>query len=133
MKLTTKQKMQIEQLYERESLTDNLTDTDAQALLKWAEQQILSSRPAELVTAAVSAANASGEQGAQQLVTQAASFLSKQLAARGMAAAPEGTGSTLTSSSPESSPAESTTDHSSPSEPQSRTIRARPASRRKKK
>ena len=121
--------MQIEQLHERESLTDNLTDTDAQALLKWAEQQILSKTPAELVTAAVNAANTSGIQGAQALVTQASSFLNNQLAARGMSAAPKSTLSAETSSSSDS-PA---SDQAARTEPQSPPLRARPASKRKKK
>ncbi len=83
--------MAIERLYENESLTDNLTDQDAKALLEWAQQQIISNTEGEMVTAAVSAANASGEQGVQALLTQASTFLAQELTVRGMntARAPE--------------------------------------------
>ena len=76
--------MAIERLYENESLTDNLTDQDAKALLEWAQQQIISNTEGEMVTAAVSAANASGEQGVQALLTQASTFLAQELTVRGM-------------------------------------------------
>ncbi len=72
----------IERLYENEALTDNLTDTDAKALLKWAEQQILASQNSELVTAAVSHANQSGSEGVQALLADAGAFLAQAMQTR---------------------------------------------------
>ena len=78
----------IERLYENESLTDNLTDTDAKALLKWAEKQILASQNSELVTAAVSHANQSGSEGVQALLADADIFLAQALQTRDNETAP---------------------------------------------
>lgn len=66
---------QIERLYENESLTDNLTDTDARALLQWAEEQIRGRTDGALVTAAVRNANQSGTEGVQALLAHAQAFL----------------------------------------------------------
>lgn len=87
MELTPDQENAIARLYENESLTENLTDQDARALLEWAQGQIAASTDDTLVRAAVSAANASGEQGVQALVTQASTFLAQELAARDINAA----------------------------------------------
>lgn len=84
--MTLEQQALIERLYENESLTDNLTDTDAQALLKWAAEQIQNDADGELVTAALGNANQSGVAGVQALVTQASSFLTQALHARAQAA-----------------------------------------------
>lgn len=84
MELSSEQKRSIERLYENESLTDNLTDDEAKAVLNWAQEQITANHSGELVTAAVSAANQSGEQGAQALLAQANVFLVQELNARGM-------------------------------------------------
>jgi hypothetical protein len=81
MELTSEQKMKVERLIENESLTDNLMDDDAKALLEWAQQQIIANRDDTLVRAAVSAANQSGEEGAQALVAHANTFLAQELAA----------------------------------------------------
>jgi hypothetical protein len=89
MELSSQQKMSIERLYENESLTDNLTDQEAKAVLQWAQQQIASNTDGELVKAAVSAANQSGEQGAQALLAQATTFLVQELQARGVNTARE--------------------------------------------
>lgn len=78
MKLTSSKKNAIAQLYENESLTSNLTDSDAHALLEWAQNQITANADSKLVQAAVSAANASGIQGAPQLLAQAAAFLAQR-------------------------------------------------------
>ncbi|GEM_PF-2323305 len=83
--MTSEQQALIERLYENESLTDNLTDTDAQALLKWAAEQIQNDADGELVTTALGNANQSGVAGAQALVTQASSFLTQALHARAQA------------------------------------------------
>ncbi len=88
MALTPEQRMQIERLYENESLTDNLDDASAQAVLKWAEEQIRADTASQLVTAAVSAANQSGAQGVQALLVEAGTFLARELAVAGKAAAP---------------------------------------------
>ena len=85
--MTPEQQALIERLYENESLTDNLTDADAQALLKWAEEQIRNETDGELVTAAVSNANQSGAEGVQALLTQASTFLVHELHAREVSAA----------------------------------------------
>lgn len=82
MDLNPNQTAVIERLRENESLTDNLTDSDASVLLDWAEKQILANTDGELVTAAVSAANQSGQNGAEALLAQAAAFLSQELAGR---------------------------------------------------
>jgi hypothetical protein len=86
MELTPEQENAIARLYENESLTENLTDRDAQALLEWAQGQIVANTDDALVRAAVSAANSSGEQGVQALVTQASTFLAKELEVREAAA-----------------------------------------------
>lgn len=83
MKLTSAQKNAIEQLYENESLTSNLTDDDAHALLDWAQNQITANADSNLVKAAVSAANASGIHGAAQLLAQAAAFLAQRAGTSG--------------------------------------------------
>lgn len=80
--MTPEQQALIEQLYENESLTANLTDGDAKAVLAWAQQQIIADADGELVRAAVSAANESGQAGAQTLITQAANFLAQELQVR---------------------------------------------------
>ncbi len=84
MKLTPEQQARIDRLYENESLTDNLTDGDAKALLDWAQKQIVADTDGELVTAAVRAANESGVQGAETLVAQANAMLTQELTARAM-------------------------------------------------
>jgi len=84
MKLTAQQRAALERLHESESLTDNLTDADAQALLDWAQQQIIADTDGDLVRAAVNAANTSGAQGAQILLAQANATLAQELAARAM-------------------------------------------------
>jgi DNA primase len=84
MKLTAQQRAALERLHESESLTDNLTDADAQALLEWAQQQIIADTDDDLVRAAVNAANTSGAQGAQILLMQANATLAQELAARAM-------------------------------------------------
>ncbi len=82
MELTPEQKISIERLYENESLTDNLTDNDARAVLEWAQQQIIAETDGELVKQAVRAANQSGETGVASLIAQASAFLGPALAAR---------------------------------------------------
>lgn len=84
MELTPEQKMSIERLYENESLTDNLMDADAKALLEWAQQQIISDADGELVKQAVSVANQSGVEGVQALINNASTFLAQELTARGL-------------------------------------------------
>lgn len=79
MELTPEQKMSVERLYENESLTDNLVDQDAKALLEWAQAQIVANTDEALVRAAVHAANQSGQEGAQALVAQASTFLDREL------------------------------------------------------
>lgn len=79
---TPEQKLAIERLYENESLTENLTDGDARALLDWAEQQIAANTDDQLVQAAVSAANQSGQAGVQSLLLSANSFLAQEVSAR---------------------------------------------------
>ncbi|MBI4674583.1 MAG: hypothetical protein HY741_23305 [Chloroflexi bacterium] len=69
----------IERLYENESLTSNLTDAEAKPLLQWAEAQIRDGANAELVIAAVNAANQSGAEGIQALLVQARAFLKQHL------------------------------------------------------
>lgn len=90
--MTPEQKMNIERLYENESLTDNLNDADAKGLLQWAEQQITANTKAEVVTAAVQAANASGAQGVQALVSQASAFLAQAVAPGMVSPAAENSG-----------------------------------------
>jgi len=80
--MTPEQQALIEQLYENESLTDNLSDVDAKALLKWAEEQVRNETDGGLVAAAVNNANQSGVEGAQALLTQASAFLVQELHAR---------------------------------------------------
>lgn len=82
MELTEQQKLQLGRLHENESLTDNLTDSDARALLQWADLQIRSDTDGDLVTAAVSAANQSGVEGAPNLLANAAAYLARELEAR---------------------------------------------------
>lgn len=85
MDLTPEQQARLARLYENESLTDNLTDTDAKAVLEWAQRKILGgAAEADLVTAAVSAANQSGEEGAAALLLQADDFLAQEIKARTM-------------------------------------------------
>lgn len=84
MELSSEQKSSLERLYENESLTDNLTDADAKAVLQWAQQQIIADTDGDLVRAAVNAANESGQAGAQLVVMQAANFLTQELQARAM-------------------------------------------------
>src|SRR5205809_4788972 len=88
MALTFDQRNAIERLRENESLTDNLTDTDARALLDWAQKQIIANTDSTLVQAAVSAANASGLEGVQLLLAQASTFLAQQLAAHSATSPP---------------------------------------------
>lgn len=80
MELTPEQQNAIARLYENESLTENLNDQEARALLEWAQGQIAANTDDSLVRAAVSAANSSGEQGVQALVTEASTFLARELA-----------------------------------------------------
>jgi hypothetical protein len=91
----------IERLYENESLTDNLHDADAKALLKWAEEQIRNNTDGELVTAAVSTTNQSGTEGVQALLSQASAFLAQASQAQAVNAAPdaENTGATTSTQS----------------------------------
>jgi hypothetical protein len=77
----------IERLYENESLTDNLTDAEAKALLRWAEEQIQHDTADSIVTAAVRAANQSGVEGVQALLAQANAFLVQALHAQAVSAA----------------------------------------------
>ncbi len=91
MELSSEQKMALERLYENESLTDNLADADAKALLQWAQKQILDNTDSELVATAVRAANESGEMGVQAVIAQAASVLTQELTARQMNTAPKTT------------------------------------------
>lgn len=94
------QQVLIERLYETESLTDNLTDTDAKALLKWAEGQIRNDTNGEIVIAAVGAANASGTQGVQALVAQANAFVVQQLNVAAQASTQTQSGATDITSAP---------------------------------
>lgn len=81
MELTPEQKKEIERLHENESLTDNLDDASAQALMKWAEDRITANTDSQLVTAAVSAANQSGEASVEALVGNASAFLAQAASA----------------------------------------------------
>ncbi len=83
MELNREQRAHIEQLQETESLTDNLTDTEARALLDWAQTQIASNADLDSVKSALSAANASGEAGIEPLLARAAAFLNTQVGTRG--------------------------------------------------
>lgn len=87
MELTLAQQNAIARLYENESLTENLDDQSARALLEWAQGQIVANIADALVRAAVSAANSSGEQGVQALVATASTFLAQEIEARDAATA----------------------------------------------
>lgn len=87
MELTPEQQNAIARLYENESLTENLDDQSARALLEWAQGQIVANTDDALVRAAVSAANTSGEQEVQALVTTASTFLAQEISARDAATA----------------------------------------------
>lgn len=133
MELTSEQKMQIERLYENESLTDNLTDADARAVLQWAQQQILAATDGEMVAAAVRAANESGETGVAQLVAQADTFLAHELEARGMNGARDTSAAspTMLTESDASTPVSSQSDASTPMSSEtdaSQELNARPVS-----
>lgn len=91
----------IERLYENESLTDNLTDTDAKALLQWAEAQLRGNTNESVVTAAVSFANSSGGADTSALLAQAQAFLTKELHAQEITAARP---TAASDASPEQSP-----------------------------
>ncbi len=99
----------VERLYENESLTDNLDDADAKALLQWAEQQIRSDTDGTLVTAAVSFANQSGTAGVQALLLQADTFLAQEISARAANAAPPAPTQTETQEANRQAPRESET------------------------
>jgi hypothetical protein len=79
MELTPEQSSALDRLAENESLTDNLTDEPARALLDWAQQQILKNFDSQIVTAAVSAANQEGDASAQTVVNRASKFLSQAI------------------------------------------------------
>lgn len=74
---TEEQLAALERLREHESLTDNLTDAPAKALLNWAEQQILRGVPADSVFAAVRAANRSAAQSDESALAVAQAALEK--------------------------------------------------------
>lgn len=84
MELSEEKKQRLERLSENESLTDNLTDDDARALLKWAEQQILSDVDGELVASAVRSANQSGVKDSNALLAEASAALAQELKLRGI-------------------------------------------------
>ncbi len=86
MELTPEQQDAIARLYENESLTENLDDQSARALLEWAQGQIAANADDSLVRAAVSAANSGSERGAEAVVLQADGFLAQALALRADAA-----------------------------------------------
>lgn len=60
MALTAAQQVALERLQEDESLTSELTDATARALLQWGEEQIRAGVPGDAVLAALRAANHSG-------------------------------------------------------------------------
>jgi len=109
MDLTPEQKRGIERLHENESLTDNLDDASAQALLDWAEDRIRADTDSSLVTAAVSAANQSGEASVQALVNNASAFLAQELSVRTQAGAPGEGGASAPAPLAESAPQDSAT------------------------
>lgn len=72
----------IERLYENESLTDNLSDAGAKALLGWAEAQLRENTNEAMVTAAVGFANTSASADTSALLAQAQTFLKQELHAQ---------------------------------------------------
>lgn len=89
MELTPEQKMSVARLYDNESLTDNLMDQDAKAMLEWAQEQIIANKDEALVKAAVRAANLSGQEGAHTLIAHANAFLDQEAAERAKSRARE--------------------------------------------
>ena len=88
MALTEQQTAAIERLRENESLTGNLTDKPATAVLTWAEEQIKASAVYEDVVAAVKAANRTGAEDVDEALGAAQKSLATALAARGMTLTP---------------------------------------------
>lgn len=72
----------IERLYENESLTDNLGDAGAKALLGWAEAQLRENTNEAMVIAAVSFANTNAGADTSALLAQAQTFLKQELRAQ---------------------------------------------------
>lgn len=70
-----RQRDALERLHSNESLTDNLTDDAARAVLKLAEQRILEGVPGETVFEAVSAANNSGAETPEAALAQVTAAL----------------------------------------------------------
>lgn len=108
MALTDQQAAAIERLRENESLTGNLTDKPAMAVLAWAEEQIHASAVYEDVVAAVRAANRTGTEDVDEALGAAQKSLVAALAARGVTLAPPPA---------ETTPAPSPSVDAAPSEP----------------
>lgn len=78
MKLSREQRQAISRLREHEGLTGNLIDAPASAVLKWAEEQIKSNVPEDLVVSAVRTVNQRGVESADEAVAIAADTLEQQ-------------------------------------------------------
>ncbi len=86
MALTEQQAAAIERLRENESLTGNLTDKPAMAVLAWAEEQIKASAVYEDVVAAVRAANRTGTEDIDEALSAAQKSLDAAIITRGVPA-----------------------------------------------
>ncbi|MDZ7379370.1 MAG: hypothetical protein ONB06_08485 [candidate division KSB1 bacterium] len=75
MSLSAEQRAALERLYENETLTSNLTDASAAAVLKWAEEQLNANAPEEKVLAALRHVNDAALTDPQQAVAAAQLFL----------------------------------------------------------
>ena len=96
MALTEQQAAAIERLRENESLTGNLTDKPAMAVLAWAEERIKASAVYEDVVAAVRAANRTGTEDVDEALSAAQKSLDAAIVARGaLAATPPGVPATV--------------------------------------
>ncbi|MFN8481592.1 MAG: hypothetical protein U0768_00870 [Anaerolineae bacterium] len=85
MALTEQQASAIERLRANESLTGDLTDRPATAVLQWAEEQIQANVVYEDVVAAVRAANRTGTEEVDEALGAARKSLAAAQAARGAA------------------------------------------------
>ncbi|MFN8470622.1 MAG: hypothetical protein U0822_00250 [Anaerolineae bacterium] len=83
MALTEQQAAAIERLRGNESLTGNLTDRSATAVLAWAEEQIRANAVYEDVVAAVRAGNRTGAEDVDEVLGAAHKTLAAAQAARG--------------------------------------------------
>lgn len=73
--MTEDQRAAIERMHENESLTGELTDPQARALLGWGEEEIQAGKSPDAVFAAIRTANKSGAQSESELLAVAQSHL----------------------------------------------------------